>query len=281
MDERKLEVFLTALHTGSFNKAAQELNCTQSAVTQMMNSLEDELDCRLLERTYSGIRLTESGAKLYPYLEKAYSSLTELRKNAESLSTEQIITLRIGSFSSISNTWLPSLMQEYQKIHPEITFSLRIGTDSLSDWLKNDEIDVALGDEMRCQGGVFTPLKEDIYYAVLPDFYVDAKRDSISQKELVKFPFIMAPLNGLEFYLSESPENIITVDCDDDSTLLTMVSLGLGVSAIPEMSLKNINKNICILDLYPQTARTIGATCRPSASKHVQNFVSFIEKRLR
>ena len=41
MDNRKLHTLITTLRAGSFNKAAQELNCTQSAVTQMMNALEN------------------------------------------------------------------------------------------------------------------------------------------------------------------------------------------------------------------------------------------------
>lgn len=61
MDNRKLHTLITALRTGSFNKAAQELNCTQSAVTQMMNALENELGCKLLSRSHSGVRLTPAG----------------------------------------------------------------------------------------------------------------------------------------------------------------------------------------------------------------------------
>ena len=64
MDDRKLQVLLATIRTGSFSKAAQELNCTQSAVTQMMNSLEDEINCKVLKRTHSGAKLTLAGEKL-------------------------------------------------------------------------------------------------------------------------------------------------------------------------------------------------------------------------
>ena len=58
MDNRKLHTLITTLRAGSFNKSAQELNCTQSAVTQMMNALENELGCKILSRSHSGVRLT-------------------------------------------------------------------------------------------------------------------------------------------------------------------------------------------------------------------------------
>ncbi|MGN0485558.1 MAG: LysR family transcriptional regulator [Lachnospiraceae bacterium] len=69
MDERKLKTFLAAVETGSFNKAADQMNFSQSAVSQMMNSLESELGCRLLVRGNAGIELTAAGRELLPLIE--------------------------------------------------------------------------------------------------------------------------------------------------------------------------------------------------------------------
>ena len=66
MDDYKIHVLLAAIRTGSFRKAALELNCTQSAVTQAMNSLENELGCKVLLRNHNVIRLTSAGEELLP-----------------------------------------------------------------------------------------------------------------------------------------------------------------------------------------------------------------------
>jgi DNA-binding transcriptional LysR family regulator len=50
MDDKKLYALLEAVRSGSLSKAASELGYTQSGLTQMMNSLEDELGCCLLVR---------------------------------------------------------------------------------------------------------------------------------------------------------------------------------------------------------------------------------------
>ena len=55
MDDRKLTTLLAAVEHGSLSKAAASLGLTQAGVTQMMNSLEEELGCTLLVRTYNGI----------------------------------------------------------------------------------------------------------------------------------------------------------------------------------------------------------------------------------
>ena len=110
MDERKLKTFLATVHTGSFNKAAAQMNFSQSAVSQMMNSLEAELGCKLLERGPSGIQLTAAGKELLPFIEQAENALSQLQNHARSIAEKTTSCIRIGTFSSISNTWLPAIL---------------------------------------------------------------------------------------------------------------------------------------------------------------------------
>ena len=60
----------------SFSKAAEKLGYTQSALTQMMHSFEEELGCRLLHRDFSGIRLTAVGEELLPYIDREACDIT-------------------------------------------------------------------------------------------------------------------------------------------------------------------------------------------------------------
>lgn len=278
MDDRKLEVLLTTLRTGSFSKAAQELNCTQSAVTQMMNSIENELCCKILERNHNGIKLTSAGEMLYPLIVEAEASLRRLMEQAMQIADGRALPIRIGSFSSISNTWLPRILQDYHEEHSDTTFDIRIGTDDIARWLLNGEIDLALGDADRCRAFRWYPLMDDFYYAVLPKLFVDDNKQSITQTELAEFPFIMAPMNALERHLSAIPQKQINVNCDDDSTLLSMVRQGLGVTAMPKLSLqKNVN-DVRILELIPSTKRVLGVALPNSPSKAAVKFVTFLRK---
>jgi DNA-binding transcriptional LysR family regulator len=151
MDDRKIEVLLAAIRVGSFSKAAEELHCTQSAVTQTINALEKELHCKVLNRSHCGISLSSVGEALLPAILETEKSLRKLKEQAKTLSQGTSLPIRIGAFSSISNTWLPKRLLEYQKSHPDVIFDIRIGTDNLSDWLLTGEIDLALGDQKRLQ----------------------------------------------------------------------------------------------------------------------------------
>lgn len=276
MDNRKIEVLLTTIRTGSFSKAANELNCTQSAVTQTINALENELNCKLLVRNHSGISLSEIGEILLPTIIEVDRSLRNLQVQADILSKGKTLPIRIGSFSSISNTWLPKLLQEYQKEHSEITFDIKIGTDILSSWLLSGEIDVALGDVERLRAFRWYPLMDDPYYAVLPQKLALQYPKAITGEELFSLPFIMAPMNALDRYFSLLPQKEIRVKCDDDSTLLSMVEQGLGATAMPKLSLYNLTQKVSVIELLPPVSRKLGIALPNNSSKAITDFAEFL-----
>ncbi len=275
MDDYKIRALLAAIHTGSFRKAALELNCTQSAVTQAMNSLENELGCKVLLRNHNGIRLTPAGEELLPFLMEADASLTRLSERARQVAGGASAPLRIGVFSSISNTWLPKVLQEYHALYPEVTFDIQVGTSTLTDWLLKGAVDLALGDPVRCRGFRWLPLMDDPYFAVLPESLAP-EGNSISQEELAIYPFVMAPMNALDSYLSVCPANQLRVNCDDDSTLLSMVAQGIGVTAMPRLCLQRLPENVRILELTPPTKRVLGVALPNSPSKEAVRFARYL-----
>lgn len=62
----QLETFIRVADAGSFNKAAEQLFITSSAVIKQINLLESSLGVKLFERTHRGIILTNAGRSLYP-----------------------------------------------------------------------------------------------------------------------------------------------------------------------------------------------------------------------
>ncbi len=276
MDDRKLQVFLAVIEHGSFSKASEHLNCTQSAVTQTINRLEQELNCRLLARHHSGVQLTAAGEELLPELKAAWESLDQLRSHASQMSDAAGSRLRIGAFSSIANTWLPQIMRSYREARPGISLDLKIGTGDLEDLLFRNKIDIALGDHIRLSRTDFIPLMKDRYYAAVPKSF-KLKNSSLTQDDLSELPFLMAPMNALDQILAETPKQSVIVDCDDDITLLNMVAQGLGATVMPKLSLSLVPKDVEILPLEPELSRTIGIGLTAEASAEAKRFCSFVQ----
>ena len=67
MNILKYMAFIKTVEYGSFTKAAEILNYSQSGISRMINDLEKEWNVILLERSRAGVRLTSDGTKLLPY----------------------------------------------------------------------------------------------------------------------------------------------------------------------------------------------------------------------
>lgn len=65
MYDPMLKTFIQAADCGSFTKAAEKLYISPTAVMKQMNTLESKLELKLIERTSSGIKLTEAGKSIY------------------------------------------------------------------------------------------------------------------------------------------------------------------------------------------------------------------------
>ena len=93
MDTKKTKALLLALERGSLTAAAEELGYTQSGLTHMMNSLEDELGIRLLVRSKGGVKLSPAGEILLPRLRELTACAEELEREIEVLREQKKISL--------------------------------------------------------------------------------------------------------------------------------------------------------------------------------------------
>ena len=119
MDDKRLRALLTAVQCGSFGKATAQLGYTQSAMTHMVNKLEAELGCTLLTRSSHGVRLSEEGEHLLPYIQDYLLASETLRREAAAQGKAHNCVLRIGCFASIARARLPALLQKFRKLHPD------------------------------------------------------------------------------------------------------------------------------------------------------------------
>lgn len=90
IDSRQLRAFAVLARTGRFTIAAKELSLTQSAVSHAIRTLEEDLDCRLFDRTGQGVVLTTAGRQLLKYVEGILVSMKEARS---SLARANVTTL--------------------------------------------------------------------------------------------------------------------------------------------------------------------------------------------
>ena len=249
MDDGKLRALLTAVECGSFSKAAAQLGYTQSAMTHLVNKLEAEVGCTLLERDSQGIRLTDAGKQLLPYIQNVICACDTLLQEAAEQNDPRTRTLRIGCFASIARARLPELLRAFRELHPEIKMDVLVRGDELPAALASGEIQLALVDEARAQGFDFLPLADTPLVAVVPpDFPWEG--ETIPLERLLREPFLPPDTPRLE------------VTASDDGAILSMVAGGLGVSVLSSFSLVGYEGQVRVLQLEKPIALRLGAAVK-------------------
>lgn len=142
MNIQKYMAFIKTVEYGSFTKAAQFLDYTQSGISHMINDLEAEWGVALLERDRSGVRITSDGLKLLPYAKRVCEANNQLLAMIDELHGLKSGLIRIGTFSSVATHWLPNMIRTFQTEYPNIEFELLLGDyTEIENWVIEGRVD--------------------------------------------------------------------------------------------------------------------------------------------
>ncbi len=247
---------------GSFSKAADALGYTQSAMSQMVNSLENELSIRILKRSRTGIELTIEGAELYPLIEQTIHRYQATQEKAREIRGLETGTIRMGTLSSISAHWLPGLLKEFQATYPGVEFVIHQGDyTTIPEWIRTGTVDFGFVNPAAVSGFQTEILKDGAMLAVLPRQHPLATWERIPLDALVEEPFILLEeghyYEPLEAFRSMGLSPNIKYTIHDDYAIMTMVEAGLGVSILAELILHRTNYQIVTRPTLPPVQRTI------------------------
>ncbi|MEO5862046.1 MAG: LysR family transcriptional regulator [Burkholderiales bacterium] len=137
-----LQLFVRAVETGSFSKAARDAQLTQPTVTKQVAALEKKLGARLLNRNTRGLSLTEVGALYYEKCKAILEQFEEADNVVNLRHTEVSGRLRIGASVAFGRRVVTPLMLEFMRRHPQLHVDLGF-VDTYVD-LVAQGIDVAI-----------------------------------------------------------------------------------------------------------------------------------------
>lgn len=278
MNVSKYKVLLAAVDLGSFSAAAEKLGYTQSGLTHMMNSLEDEIGFRVLERGHYGIKLTPKGERIFATIRELVACEDRLSNEIELVRSFGDNVIRIGAYSSIATHWLPEIAERFRKQFGDVTLNIQTGTVAhLYGGLKDGQLDICFGSRIAGYDFKWTPLATDRFYAILPKDY------PISSDE-----FPLPAFNGTKFLMpglgfdadisavfsENSIKPFVTPTYVDDPAIISMVEHGHGISMLSELILANRPSGVRIVPIVPHVARAL------SIAHRADKVLSLAEKKL-
>ena len=143
MSVSKYQMFVKTVECGSFSKAAEALNFTQSGVSHAVQALEDELGVTLLSRNRGGVVLTADGRALLPKIERLCAAHRALMQSAADLKGMDAGLVKVATFSSVSAQWLPSILKSFGELYPNIEFEVVTGDfyGQSEEWILQGKVD--------------------------------------------------------------------------------------------------------------------------------------------
>lgn len=268
---------------GSFTKAAEALGYTQSAISQMIASLEKELSITLLTRSRTGVKLTLEGAELYPFMERSILQYRAMQEKANEIKGLETGIIRVGTISSITCHWMPQLIKGFQELYPHVQFLFHQGDySSIQEWIKTGAVDFGFITPPAVTDIETITVKDGEMFAILPQEHPLAVNSFVRLAEIAKEPFILLEeghySEPIEAFHSAGLEPDIKYTIHDDYAIMTMVEAGLGISILAELVLQRTSYNIACLPVEPPIFRTLAIGYKDKHSMPVasQYFIKYL-----
>lgn len=256
---------------GSFTKAAEALGYTQSSVSQMIASLENELSITLLSRSRTGVRLTLEGEELYPFIERSILQYQAMQEKAKEIKGLETGIIRVGTITSITCHWMPQLIKGFQELYPKVQFLFHQGDySSIQEWIKSGAVDFGFITPPAVTELQTTRIKDGEMLVVLPKNHPLASHRAVRLAEIAEEPFILLEEGNysepIEAFRAVGLMPDVKYTIHDDYAIMTMVEAGLGISILAELMLRRTNYEIVCLPAEPPIYRELAIGYKDKSS---------------
>lgn len=273
MDIQKLQALSVIQEAGSFSRAAETLGYSQAGLTYMMNSLENEIGLRLLDRSYSGVRLSETGQTLMPKIHRLLQVYDSLNSEIRACKRSREATLRVAALDTVSACWLPGALARLREEYPHVTVSVISGSPmQVDNWLRDGSVELGVTDR-RWTGTEleWTKLVDDPFLAVLPpdEDAPDPMPASYLSGKAVIIPDYGTNTDTTRVFTRAGVEPAYTDDRLNNRSVLASVAAGLGSTVFSRLELDYYaQRDLTVRPIDPPCWRELGVAMRPGVKNN-------------
>ncbi len=246
MEWQQLLGFCQVARLGSFTKAAEATFRTQSALSQQVKALEEELQCQLLERRGRRVFLTQAGERLLKFAEETLARYELLKEDLQGLRGRSQGRLRLAAPFTTLYHLLPSTVREYVRRHPHVELTILDRPQrQVIALVQGGEVDFGLVLETVAPKNLTRIRWRRVHTALMvPEGHPLAGTSKVSLKAIARQPLILPPQSlehsgrerleemfrreGLEFQVVMESANV------ELSALYVEMGLGVGFATISQ-----------------------------------------------
>lgn len=243
-----LKAFCDLVETGSFTRAAELNFVTQSAMSQQLRALERRFESKLVERGGgAGVEPTAAGRLLYTESKAILERLRLLEERLREPRTAMTGTVRVATVYSVGLHALPPYVKQFLREHPKVAIQMEYSrTDRVVEACLAGTIDLGIVafPARRPQLEVIPLRTEQLVLVVSPEHRFARRHavplSSLDGEAFVAFDRAVPTRRAIDRALRKRGASVqITTEFDNIETIKRSVEAGLGVSIVPEDTVRN------------------------------------------
>lgn len=266
MNINQLRYFISVAECLNFTKAASRHYISQTAVTQQIQSLEDQLGVSLFDRTTRPISLTPSGHVFLSEAKAICERMETAVNKALAASTGLIGSIKVGYLKGYERSNLSNVLRDFHLKNPNILISCyRHNSDALNAGLLNLDYDIIftwdstnIGEEKNLDSSLYEKVP---LVVALPSAHPFAHRSFLERKDLEHEAILyMSPSSSgysygdnrfLDLYHQAGYAPDISFRSNDAESILMMVAAEEGISILPAYTTEKLSnaENIIFIPL--------------------------------
>jgi DNA-binding transcriptional LysR family regulator len=246
VDTLGVQAFIAvADHTG-FQRAADELHISQTAVTRRLQNLESHLGVKLIERTTRNVALTAIGSDFLPQARRLVSELANALDEIAESGKARRGDVSIACVPTAGIQFLPRIIQEYSSSHPDNRITiLDHSSSAVADAVVRREAELGINlAQTHHPDLISTRLLTDQFALICRDDHPLANKKSVAWKQLASYPLIFAGeananRSVLDQELGSSKVKLqLFYEVQRSSTALGLVAEGVAIAVVPRLAVQ-------------------------------------------
>lgn len=263
MKTSSYEIFAAVAELSSFQKTAERLNVTPSAVSHAISQLENRLGLALIIRNRSEMSLTQDAQALLPIVERLLNEERQVLNLADHLRGLRGGKITIGAFSSVCINWLPTIIRDFSQEYPDVEIAIvQASFAEIQRDVRLGKVDIGFTTLPVTDSLAVFPLIKDEIQCVTQEDFTPLNGHSISKQDLIDQHFILQKSDydqdtkaALDYYNVHL--NAINFSIDDQS-IIALVEAGLGLGILPKLALKKLSGNVRVYPFEKSYYRELG-----------------------
>lgn len=252
---KEIGVFVRIIELGSFRGAADDLNLTQSALTQRLKKLEEAVGVRLIDRTTRSVAPTVVGRSFLPVAKRMLVQFEQSMMDLNNLIQARTGQVTIASLISVATYVLPDALKRFSEAHPNV--SVRIFDDpeqEIVGRVRRGEAEFGVDMETAAPDPEIEtlPVLQDRYVLVFPADHPAVPDGPVAWETLADLPLVTYGSRSGTTQLMHARSGDLPgtgkwrYEVQHLSTLLGLVRAGLGVGIVPTLAMRGRGDGVLV-----------------------------------